>query len=310
MCFERTRTCDAMCNWQSWVTTSEAGECEPGTSRTLTEGCPAPQERTEFCLDSCEWVEDRECSDVCVGRARTMPWYMEELCVGEGLFLRGTTNRLASYVVKPQLEVFVSSFYVDRYPVTNRRYRACVNAGVCELPVANGATDYMDPTKDDHPVHAVHYDQAAAYCAWDGGRRLLTEAEWEKAARGPAPRDVDFPWGAGECDRMSFRICGWRPGESVTPDPVNAYPDAVSFYGVDAMIGMVLEWVSDWGNNDYYADPSSLVDPQGPATGTARVVRGSPREDARRHVYLWQRRYESPRGTQNLLGFRCARDGD
>lgn len=307
-CAERTRICDEGCAWRPWVSTRESGICEPGETRALTDGCAASEMRTELCSTECVWVEDVGCSDACVGTRRTAPWDAEEICVPQGSFRRGRAGWAEAI---PERDVYVSNFYVDRYPVTNRRYQLCLSAGICPAPSVNGALDLADSARADHPVHGITWHGAVAFCDWDGGRRLPTEAEWEKAARGPLPSDLDYPWGSLQCSHIDFRSCGWTPpaGERFrTPDPVNAYSTAASMFGVDVLVGSVWQWVGDWYSTTYYGDPSSLVDPQGPATGTTRVYRGCPRDGTA--PQLWRRLAVEPTWGPSLVGIRCARNGD
>ena len=305
MCLERSRICDEACAWRPWAPTRDAGECEAGETRELSEGCGGGETRTEVCSAECAWVEDTPCSDACVGTRRTAPWHSEEVCIPNGPFMRGGFGQIAATPVR---EVQVSSYYIDRYPVSNDRYRACVAAGLCREPFG---PDYADMAKGGHPVHGVNWDDAVAFCTWDGGRRLPTEAEWEKAARGPAPSDLPYPWGTRECEHIMFRDCGWDPGRDnrdFTYDDVNAYPLAASSFGVELMVGGVGQWVADWFGAGYYRESSSYTDPEGPMTGMGRVIRGTDRYES--DTELWWRRAQAPVWQVPMVGLRCARDGE
>lgn len=305
MCLERSRICDEACAWRPWTATRPAGECEAGETRTLTDGCSGGETRTEVCSAECAWVEDTPCSDACVGIRRSAPWDSEEICIPNGPFMRGNPGQIAATPVR---EVQLSSYYIDRYPVTNERYRGCVAAGICRPAYG---PDYSNPAKATHPVHGVSWDDAVAFCAWDGARRLPTEAEWEKAGRGPSPSELNYPWGTWECEHIDFRTCGWAPADAerdLSHDDVTAYPLAASSYGVEMLVGGVRQWVSDWYGGSYYGESGSYVDPRGPASGTSRSIRGAARADTR--VTLYYRRAYEPVWQVPLVGFRCARDGE
>ncbi len=128
-----------------------------------------------------------------------------------------------------------------------------------------GEANLGDDAFLDYFVMQVTWDQAMEFCAWDGGRRLPTEAEWEKAARGPAPRDVLWPWGSTyDCDR--FPAAGCAGAEPHQPNrPIGMYPLTQSFYGVDDLLSNGSELCFDWAASRYYESDDSLSDPMGPA---------------------------------------------
>jgi len=135
----------------------------------------------------------------------------------------------------PQLTVSLPTFSIDRVQVTNARYRRCVQAGFCRPPDLTGTglpEDYAENASyDDYPALAS-WEDANAYCQWVG-KRLPTEAEWEKAARGTDGRT--FPWGEEWDER---RV-------AMTPEPVGRHPEGASPYGVLDMIGNFWEWTQD-----------------------------------------------------------------
>lgn len=306
MCQTRQRICLDGCMWSDWEETTAAGECEVGDVRMTSETCPAGEVREETCSASCAWEETMACADPCGGTARTSPDWASEVCVPAGPFVRGSTTYADT---QPVAEVYVSSFYMDTYPVTNRRYRQCVIAGACTRPdrFLSGGRAYDDPTYDDHPVTDVDRPDAVNFCAWDGGRRLPTEAEWEKAVRGPAPRANIFPWDgtAYRCDLAEDRLCGRRIFD-LPPDPYNGLPGSRSYYGTFMQYGGVDEWVSDLYAATYYSDPASLRDPIGPASGRTQT-RGRPLFDSSRPELSQRDEVTSAGGNEGYTGFRCAR---
>ncbi len=134
----------------------------------------------------------------------------------------------------PQRTVYLDEFYIDKYEVSNARYQGCVEAGVCNPPQSE---HYADPTYANYPVVEVAWTDADTFCRWVG-KRLPTELEWEKAARGTDGRF--WPWG-NEWEKGLVYDGGRR-----TSRPVGSFPADTSPYGVRDMAGNVKEWVSDW----------------------------------------------------------------
>jgi formylglycine-generating enzyme required for sulfatase activity len=195
---------------------------------------------------------------------------------------------------KPQHTVSVGAFEIDRTEVTQDQYAACVQAKACDPPSCE-----WDCTKTNYPAACIERAQATAYCAF-AGKRLPTEAEWEKAARGTDGRE--YPWGseAPDCTRVNMAGCGNQA------DTVGAHPTGASPYGALDMEGNVVEMVSDWYDALYYAT-SPAADPTGPASGTRYVGRGG----GYKSDPVWQRTsardWYDTTDESEPLGFRCAR---
>lgn len=282
-CGMRSRICDDTCHFRDWVQTApDVGECRVGETRTVTGGCDPGMSRPQTCSDMCGWVDAGACVDACGGTPRTEPREATEVCVPAGGFIRGFDH--PSYPdAAPVGEVTITrGFWISRYLTTNRRWGECMAAGACTAPTSEtGRFVFPDPSRADHPVQGITVAQAEAFCAWDGGRTLPTEAEWEYAARGPAPRTVAYPWGdTWSCAIAASMRCGFdRGGDFSMPDRYDALPATASYFGAEMMLGGGRDWVSDFYSETYYANPASLVDPVGPATGTYRLARGQTRYD-------------------------------
>ena len=164
-----------------------------------------------------------------------------EICIPGGSFLMGSPDGFGDPDEWPQHTVWLSPFYIDRYEVTNARYRDCLADGYCPAVRTDCAEVYRDPARRDFPFDCLETtDAAVAYCEYAGGR-LPTEAEWEKAARGTDGRT--YPWGEDlpTCDRVGAALAGC-PGEV---GPVGSHPTARSPYGVDDMASGNWELVLD-----------------------------------------------------------------
>lgn len=192
----------------------------------------------------------------------------------------------------PQQSVNLARYYIDRFPVTNAQFVAFLNvrgnhrwscggwrcADVDEVeadPSRPGYISYENKrysVKQDwgnYPVTVATWNGAQAYCAWQG-KRLPTEAEWEKAARGTDGRL--YPWG----NEFDPRANKHERSNAFGTDPIGSKPFLASPYEVQDLIGFSLygEWVADWYAEDYYTRADSTDNPQGPAEGKEKVRRG------------------------------------
>ncbi len=220
--------------------------------------------------------------------------------VPEGEFEMGCDSGCDNNDERPLHNVYLDAYYIDLYEVTNDQYDECVHADACDAPIYDYSytrTDYYDnPTYDNYPVLLVDWQQASTYCAWRG-KRLPTEAEWEKAARGETYRL--YPWGNGgpTCDLANGNCIG-------DTDAVGSYPDGRSPYGVYDMAGNVWEWVNDWYSSTYYATSPS-ENPTGPDSGERRVVRGGSFAGGPGMLTAYRNGGNLPTKTSVTIGFRC-----
>ncbi len=199
---------------------------------------------------------------------------------------------------KPGHEVFLDAYSIDQYEVTVAEYRQCVEAKGkgCTPPGTDSSCNWGESDRDKHPVNCVDWAQARAYGQW-AGKRLPTEAEWEKAARGDKDQRI-YPWG-NEWDANKANA-----GRSGTV-PVGSHTIGVSPYKVDDMTGNVFEWVQDWYDQAYYKR-GVTQNPKGPDTGIARSVRGGSWFDLPRSSRVSDRLGGHPGNRGGFVGFRCA----
>lgn len=254
-------------------------------------------------------------------------------CVPGGSFVRGRDEdshrcdqegrpRMTAADTVPAARVWLQTFYIDRHEVTVTAWRACVRAGACR-DVGPLYPDFQHPRQ---PITGVSWFDAVDFCR-HAQKHLPTEAQWEKAARGPDGEP--FPWGRApvDCTRAVIqdnhgRSCGVRNAWRLHPEigrvlDVGSRPAGV--YGLFDMVGNAEEWVYDWYSEDYARcgarclgdDPRGPCDGQSPCPGhRARAVRGGSWYWPGSHATGYHRRPHDPvnnrRGMFHHFGFRCA----
>ncbi|MBI3359630.1 MAG: SUMF1/EgtB/PvdO family nonheme iron enzyme, partial [Chloroflexi bacterium] len=234
---------------------------------------------------------------------------MIEIPAGE--FIRGSDS--AGAESRPQRRIALKAFLIDKTEVTNAQFAEFVKAtghktyfeslgrtkNIWSVPRPNTAADSLP----EYPVVFITWDDAHAFCKW-AGKRLPTEAEWEKAARG-ADGNI-FPWGNDFDPARSNSAL--NPNSPNGTMPVGSFPDGASPFGVLDMSGNVWEYVSDWYSGTYFAI-SPDADPPGPASGSGQVLRGGGWfNDKQIHLSAIFRDRGTPDFGDEATGFRCAKD--
>ncbi|MGH7257529.1 MAG: formylglycine-generating enzyme family protein [Nitrospiraceae bacterium] len=221
--------------------------------------------------------------------------------VPEGPFSMGSDGNQALEDERPRHDVWLDAFLIDLFEVTTAQYASFL---ADQQRPAPWQWEAVDPTiHHDRPVIGVDWHDADAYCRW-AGKRLPTEAEWEKAARGTDDRW--YPWGNQDpTDARANFALGARFSYSQVLMPVDQYESGRSPSGLHHMAGNVWEWTQDWYETSYY-EQGPPRNPIGPAQGQFKVLRGGSWSDLPKYLLTYGR-FKLPPGTRNsYTGFRCA----
>jgi iron(II)-dependent oxidoreductase len=198
----------------------------------------------------------------------------------------------------PAHEVILDAYYFDLYEVTNADYKKYIETtGSKTMPRYWEDSNLNQPNQ---PVVGTTWKEARAFCQWKN-KRLPTEAQWEKAARGKRP--VKYPWGDEEPDKTRLNFNN-HAGKTT---PVGSYPTGKSDYGVFDLSGNAAEWVKDWHFPEYYLF-SPKENPPGPDKGQYKIIRGGNWKNNAEDVRLTYRNATVPKARSKTIGFRCAAD--
>ncbi len=214
----------------------------------------------------------------------------------------------------PQRNIYLDAFYIDKYEVTNLMYLMFCQETNHRRPLHWSSETGMPFGLEYHPVTYVDWYDASDYARW-ARKRLSTEAEWEKAARGIDGRT--YPWGdrfdrskahyvsVYYADDLRSELIRAEISKRTRVARVDSYPDGASPYGVMDMIGNVWEWVNDWADGNYYSK-GPLVNPQGPLEGENRIIRGGASDYDPQKLRCAHRDASAPSTQDWCIGFRCA----
>ena len=222
--------------------------------------------------------------------------------ISEGIFPMGFDGTQALEDERPLHRVWLDAFAMDLYEVTTAQYALFLGATNRPGPWQWHAVDLAQ--HGDRPVIGVDWSDADAYCRWKG-KRLPTEAQWEKAARGTDGRL--HPWGnQAPTNELANFALGARFSYGQVLMPVRSYEQGKSPYGLYQMAGNVWEWVQDWYVANYY-ETSPERNPLGPEQGQFKVLRGGSWSDLPKYLLTYGRFKLLPDTRNSYTGFRCAK---
>ncbi|GJL68792.1 MAG: hypothetical protein NPIRA06_14270 [Nitrospirales bacterium] len=230
---------------------------------------------------------------------------VEMMTIPAGPFIRGSASGEGRLDEQPRRKIYLNAFDIDIYEVSNAHYMKFLDETLHKPPMNVFADRPFNEEEDigELPVVQVTWHDAVDYCFW-AGKRLPTEAEWEKAARGNDGRL--YPWGDQAPTRQQANFeKDWE--EKKTFVEVTALPEGQSPYGLRNLAGNVREWVQDWYGSEYYASAPDK-NPKGPETGILKVLRGGSWKSFDTDLRATSRSKGGFALKTHGIGFRCARD--
>ena len=236
------------------------------------------------------------------------------ILVSPGFFIMGSNRSLEDEA--PEHRVYLDSYWIDKYEVSAGKFAEFLNTldNVKGYYLDNKfGTLYYDsrfhsrPGLENYPINNITWHAADEYCKWKE-KRLPTEAEWEKAARGTTAQA--YPWGnIPPSDTLARYFQTWTKEEKhKVMVPVQALTEGQSPFGLYNMAGNVREWVDDWYDREYYNGQSEYANPRGPIGGEFKVVRGGSWRDMKGFIYSTFRNSGNPKSRMDDYGFRCAKN--
>ena len=236
--------------------------------------------------------------------AETLRDTVEMKKIQAGEFLMGSKQEEGRADERPQRKVYLDTYEIDSYEVSNKRYLKFIRDTSRKDPL-NPYSDGMlseESGVDNLPVVQVTWYDAVDYCRW-AGKHLPTEAQWEKASRGD--KGFKYPWGS---DKPSMKLVNFQKNwEGLkTLWPVSGKNKSSSPYGIKGMAGNVREWVKDWYSPDYYKN-GPLSNPEGPEIGILKVIKGGSWHSFKADIRTASRGKGGFALKTDGIGFRCAK---
>jgi formylglycine-generating enzyme required for sulfatase activity len=269
------------------------GDYAVGTLDCSTGFCSVPLEICDDGIDNdCDGQVDNGCDSS----------FDDMVYVPGGTFLMGSRQN-APYTADdetPMHVVELDPYYIDRFEVRRSEYGDCVVNGACSV-LRVGCP--LQLTQQDKPAVCVTWEQAQDYCQWKG-KRLPTEAEWEKAARGPFPREVLWPWGDAEDSSLGVFDCDGNANQC--SEPTDSFSAGASYFGLHHMAGNAAEWVRDYYDPDFYSSSYVVAPENTTPSNDGRVVRGGGYGQTIEFGRVANRAIDDF-VENDEIGFRCAR---
>ena len=224
----------------------------------------------------------------------------------EGEFEMGSPEGKGKKNEHPRHKVYLSAFFLDKYEVTFSDFEAYLAANLKKYPTITGWID-RKPRSDmiKKPIFGLQWKRCRNYCSWRG-KRMPTEAEWERAAKGKENRA--YPWGNAEPDkkRANFgKCCFIQKGKVLTE--VGHYEMGMTPEGIYDLGGNVAEWVNDWYDKKYY-HKTPYKNPQGPKKGKYHVIKGGAWNSLPTYLRSSSRYGDSDAKDYYGIGCRCAKN--